>query len=251
MQPFDRGIFDKRYADVIEPAIRNAGLEPYRVDRDPAASIPIKDIEEGIRAAEICLAEITIDNPNVWFELGYAIAVDKDVVLVCSDERKERFPFDIQHRAIITYKTESPSDFEVLKSSITKRIKALIAKEKSINSVATLPVLQTTEGLSSHEMVALVAVAVGAEVPGTGTSAFSVKADCERAGYTQIAITLALRSLIKREFIETSFDVDYRGEQYSTFVATPRGLDWLEANKDKLVLQRKIEPDVMDDDLPF
>jgi len=36
MQPFDGGDFDSRYEDVIAAAIREAGLEPYRVDRDPS-----------------------------------------------------------------------------------------------------------------------------------------------------------------------------------------------------------------------
>ncbi len=30
IQPFDRDKFDKRFDDVFEPAIRSAGLEPYR-----------------------------------------------------------------------------------------------------------------------------------------------------------------------------------------------------------------------------
>jgi hypothetical protein len=64
MQPFDAGVFDKRFDDVFSPAILEAGLEPYRVDRDPAVNIPIDDIEAGIRKSEICLAEITTDNPN-------------------------------------------------------------------------------------------------------------------------------------------------------------------------------------------
>ena len=34
IQPFDGGQrYDKRYEDVFEPAIRDAGLEPYRMDR--------------------------------------------------------------------------------------------------------------------------------------------------------------------------------------------------------------------------
>jgi len=66
MQPFDGGVFDKRYDDVFAPAIIDTGLEPYRVDRDPGVSIPIHDIETGIRKSDICLAEITTDNPNVW-----------------------------------------------------------------------------------------------------------------------------------------------------------------------------------------
>ncbi|MFI5167751.1 MAG: hypothetical protein ACHQQS_14125 [Thermoanaerobaculales bacterium] len=251
MQPFDRGTFDKRYVDVFEPAIREAGLDPYRVDRDPEASIPIKEIEDGIRAAEVCFAEITTDNPNVWFELGYAIAVGKDVALVCSEQRKSTFPFDVQHRAIITYKTESTSDFAELKKAIVERITALRAREKRIDALASLPVLAPTEGLSDHEIVALVTVAVGSNVPGGSVSAWSVKHDCEGAGYTQIAVTLALRSLLRRELIETSFEPDERGEPYAVYSASPTGLDWLEANRDRLVLRRRPRGKTPNDEVPF
>ena len=50
MQPFDNGEYDKRYDDVIAPAIDDCDLEPYRVDRDPSVSIPIEEIETGIIA---------------------------------------------------------------------------------------------------------------------------------------------------------------------------------------------------------
>lgn len=251
IQPFDRGVYDKRYGDVFEPAIREAGLEPYRVDRDPATSIPIRDIEDGIRAAEVCFAEISTDNPNVWFELGYAIAVGKDVVLVCSDERTARFPFDVQHRAIITYRTESSSDFDELKGAITRRIVALRAKEKSLDALAETPVLTPTEGLSDHQIVALLSVAVGADVPGGSVSAFWVKRNCERAGYTEIAATLALRSLLRGKYIEMSSDLDERGEPFPTYTATERGLDWLEANQGRLMLRRKGQQKRSDDNVPF
>lgn len=65
IQPFDDGPFDKRYEDILAPAVSAAGLEPYRVDRDPRVSIPIDEIEAGIRSSDICLAEITTDNPNL------------------------------------------------------------------------------------------------------------------------------------------------------------------------------------------
>ncbi len=79
-----------------------------------------------IAESAFCFAEITTDNPNVWYELGYAFACEKDVVMVCSDERQAgKFPFDIQHRHIITYKTSSTSDFNALADTITRKIKAL------------------------------------------------------------------------------------------------------------------------------
>lgn len=88
IQPFDKGgPFDKRYRDVLIPAIKNADLEHYRVDEDPGTTVLIDDIETGIRNSEICLADITNNNPNIWYEVGFAIASDKPVVMVCANPR--------------------------------------------------------------------------------------------------------------------------------------------------------------------
>lgn len=95
IQPFDKDKYDSRYEDIFEPVIKECELDPYRVDRDPSVNIPIEEVESGIKNARICFAEISTNNPNVWFELGYAIACQKEVVLICSDERNEKFPFDI------------------------------------------------------------------------------------------------------------------------------------------------------------
>ena len=130
MQPFDGDVYDKRYEDVFAPGIREAGLEPYRVDRDPGVSVPIDNIESGIRNAQICFAEITTDNPNVWFELGFAIAASREVALVCSEKRTSYFPFDVQHRNIIKYRTGAPQDFAELQRKITERITALLKKQE-------------------------------------------------------------------------------------------------------------------------
>ncbi len=136
IQPYDKGTFDKRYQDVVAPAIRDAGLEPYRVDQDPSADILIDDIENGIRHARLCLAEITTNNPNIWYELGFALASGKSVVLICSEERNERFPFDVQHRHILQYKTESSSDFQILGAKIVERMQALLQKEDQFQIIS-------------------------------------------------------------------------------------------------------------------
>lgn len=111
IQPFDNGKFDRRYSDIIRPAVESCGFNAYRVDEDYEVEIPINTIEEKIKGACFVIAEITTDNPNVWFELGYALAHSKLVILMCSDERKSGFPFDIRHRNILTYHTDSTSDF--------------------------------------------------------------------------------------------------------------------------------------------
>lgn len=252
IQPFDRGPFDKRYDDVFAPAIVDAMIEPYRVDRDAGVTIPIDEIETGIRSAEVCLAEITTDNPNVWFELGFAIAVPKDVVLVCGDARQTPFPFDVQHRRIITYKTEAPQDFIKLKQDITERIAAILRKQVEINQVSQFSPLRETEGLSSHEVVALVSVMQNTFVTQEGVSAWQIKDDLNKAGFTDIAISLALRSLKKKALIWTDTATDRNGDPYTVYLATNHGEEWLLTNQDKLVLRRDRKPGAADeDDVPF
>jgi nucleoside 2-deoxyribosyltransferase len=133
IQPFDNGQFDKRCKDVFIPAINNAGLEPYRVDQDISATVLIETIEREIKSAAVCLADISTDNPNVWYELGFALALAKPVVIVCEKQRK-KFPFDIQHRAIIQYAAESSSDFENLKQKITDKIQAFLNSSSKTDS---------------------------------------------------------------------------------------------------------------------
>lgn len=239
IQPFDGGVYDKRYDDVFAPAIKKAGLEPYRVDRDPSVSIPIVDIEKGIQDSDICLAEISTDNPNVWFELGFAIAVQKEVVLVCSSERTSRFPFDVQHRNIIRYTSESSSDFNTLENAIAERAKALLRKEKQIAKIAASSPLADTEGLSQHEIAALATVMQNQFAAEDSVSAYTVRDDMRKAGFTDVAVSLALRLLSRKHFVNSELAYDINGEQYAVYRVNEKGEDWLFTNMDKLVLKSK------------
>ncbi|MFD2933897.1 3'-5' exonuclease family protein [Spirosoma flavum] len=61
IQPFDNDKFDKKFADIFEPAIIKAGFDAYRIDKDLSVRIPIDEIEKGISESAICFAEITAD----------------------------------------------------------------------------------------------------------------------------------------------------------------------------------------------
>ena len=249
IQPFDKDTFDKRYEDVFEPAIRAAGFEPYRVDRDPSASIPIEEIETGIGNAQVCFAEITTDNPNVWFELGFAIASRKPVCLVCSTERQSKFPFDVQHRKIIPYDVRSKSDFEELGKKITERLKAIVAKQEQLESVARASPIQPTEGLSAHEMVALTLVFQS----DGGIAPYQLGQEMENAGFTKLAASLAAAQLHRKGFIVEGTATTYEGDDYRVYQPSSHGIDWLLANQDRLVLRRNSGQgqQITDQDIPF
>ena len=248
IQPFDGGPFDKRYDDVFVPAISAANLEAYRVDRDPSASIPMEEVEKGIREADACLADISEPNPNVWFELGFAIAAGKPVVLVCLEKPDRPFPFDIQHRTIITYKTESARDFENLKGKITERLTASLRKEGRLGKLAEASVVADIAGLSSLEMVALATLAENADSPDSWASPHAIRHDMEKQGFTKLAVTLGLGTLLRKKMINRVKGESMDGYPYEGYAITESGMAWLISNQDRLVLRR--EP-LTEDDIPF
>jgi len=257
IQPFDGGPFDKRFEDVVAPAIRAAGLEPYRVDQDPGVVVPIDEIEQGIRAAAACVADITTINPNVWFELGYAIAAGKPVLLLAVDEPNKRFPFDIQHRHVIRYKTDSSRDFDALRAELKSRLRAVLDKEEKLERVVTSPSVADVKGLAQHELVALVAVAENLDNPTDRVPATAIRSDMERAGFNRIAVTLGSTVLVREGLAEYHDESDYNGNPYSTYSLTDAGMNWLLQNREALALRRPAKVKVNlkrrenEDEVPF
>lgn len=251
IQPFDSGKYDKRYQGIYKPAIEAAGLEPYRVDNDAGVLVPIDAIEKGIKQSAICLADITEDNPNVWYELGYAFASDRPVVMVCSDDRPgKKYPFDIQHRSIIPYMADAPSDFDKLRDSLTAKLKAISERSEVLDQIAVSTPMATIEGLTAIETLVLAVVAGEASMPEHAVSVFGAKHDAERAGITSMGFNLALRKLTTKKFVRLEDMLDERAdESYKGLAVTDFGWQWIEANESRFVLHRQDKK--KDDSIPF
>lgn len=252
IQPFDKDRFDTRYNDIFKPAIETCKLNSYRIDNDPSVSIPIEEIEKNIRNSIVCFAEITTDNPNVWYELGYAIACNKEVVMVCSDERKNDFPFDVRHRNIIKYKTRSTTDYEQLKDNIIKRIQAILKKQSSFQQLSQSSI-KKTEGLSNHEITALVSIMSNQYSDDECVWQSTLVNDMNKNGYNQLAVSISIRELQANGLIDIGSEPDINGNFETYFRITGRGQNWIIDNEDKLSL--KIEDSEesvqIDEDIPF
>lgn len=252
IQPFDSGKFDKRYEDVYKPAIEAAGLEAYRVDKDPSVSIPIDSIEDGIKLAAVCLADITADNPNVWYELGYAFAAGRPVIMVCSEERTgKKYPFDIQHRSIIPYSADSPSDFTKLKESLTARIIALVKKDETLQKLSESDPVAPVEGLTQAEILVLAVIAGSSFLPSNAVGVYGAKRDAERAGVTNVGFNIGIRRLQAKNFVEiTELWDEQSGDMYDAIRLTENGWSWIEANETLFILHRPtVESQVQE--IPF
>lgn len=106
VMPF-AGAIGGYFQHVYEPAIKKAGLKAVRADADIFGTGKIIDqIWSGINSAKVLVAELTTKNPNVFYELGLAHALNKPVVLVSSNE--EDVPFDLRHIRVIYYDVSDP-----------------------------------------------------------------------------------------------------------------------------------------------
>lgn len=228
----------------FSPAIKLAGLEPYRVDKDPGVEIPINDIEKGIREASVCLADISTDNPNVWFELGYAISANKPVVLVCSRERTGKFPFDVQHRSIITYDSESRSDFDALETKIKDKILATIEKAETLQAISSNQDLAPIEGLSQQELIVIASIAGNVNYPSEIVVVDTLRNDVIGSGFTRIAFSLGLKALTGKGFVKYDRYEDFNAEWYG-YKLTDEGWAWVMKNQAKFAIRAAPErPDV-------
>ena len=253
MQPFDNGNkFDKRYFDIYEPAIHAAGLYAYRIDKDPSVRKIVDDIEDKIKNSQICLADISIDNPNVWYELGYAYASGKDVVMVC-DNTRNKFPFDIQHRSIIPYKTDSTSDFTELSGKITEKINSYLSTKKTSEEIIRTP-LKETEGFQPFEMT-LMALMIGNQIIDEQcVSVYSLTEQMEKTGYTSTATSIGLKLLKRKGVITTFWEQDWNDKDYPACKLTEKGIEFILNNVDRFNLSiapKTLPTTPSNNDLPF
>ena len=86
--------FNEIYEEVIKSVCSEFGIEPHRGDETYGPGLIIADVIREIRNSEFVIAEITPANPNVYFEIGYAYAINKPTILL-ADSNLEKLPFDI------------------------------------------------------------------------------------------------------------------------------------------------------------
>jgi hypothetical protein len=93
--------YDALYRRVIRPKAKAMGFEIERIDEVKQPGIIFQDIQERIQDATVVIAEITAPNQNVFYEVGYAHALNKPTILLA--QRGKELPFDIRSYRVIFY----------------------------------------------------------------------------------------------------------------------------------------------------
>ena len=95
----------KQYTEQAFP-----GLSVVRGDDQPLTVPLLLKIGDFIRQADVVVADCSGRNPNVFYELGMAHALDKPVVLITGDP-VEQAPTDIRAFEFISYAALEPDKF--------------------------------------------------------------------------------------------------------------------------------------------
>lgn len=256
---FDGGSFDKRYQETVRPALVSAGADPQRADQILGLQPIIQKIEQAIRQASICIAEVSTDNPNVWLELGYALALDRPTVILCDKGIRQHLPFDVQHRPVIFYSTDSKSGYEELERKIIAEVKNQLRARSRLESAPFLQASMTvrdTKDLKGYEIAILAALLALWPAAPNGTAAWEMKNQLARSGYSDVEFGLGISKLIQESYIDQQLVSDGRGgEEYFVYRITPSGISWLHQNEE-LIRQKtnstaSVADDFSDSDIPF
>lgn len=87
--------FDAVYKNLLELALIQAGCEPVRADSETAAGDIRTDMFFELVTADIVVADISMANPNVFYELGVRHGVCSHGVLVVHNSLLSSRPFDV------------------------------------------------------------------------------------------------------------------------------------------------------------
>jgi tetratricopeptide (TPR) repeat protein len=119
--------FNRVYTEYIAPALELAGFEPFRADREIRAGDIITDMFQELLVADLVVADLTVENPNVWYELGVRHALRARGVVIVSGGRVPT-AFDLYTQRKLQYALKDgapdPAHVEADKQKLAEMVRA-------------------------------------------------------------------------------------------------------------------------------
>ncbi|MDX1980271.1 MAG: hypothetical protein SFV51_08380 [Bryobacteraceae bacterium] len=105
--------------DTFQTACKDGKFEAFKIDEhiDTSKQRIVPEIIEAIQQAAFVIADVSEPKPNVYYELGWAQALGKDVIVTAKEGT--RLPFDIYDVPTILYENQK-SLREALKAKIQR-----------------------------------------------------------------------------------------------------------------------------------
>ncbi len=148
--------FDQIYDSAILPALNSFdNIISIREDAELFGGIIHRTMYEKLVCTDIVLADLSNENPNVFYELGVRHAVRPySTILICNNDIEHKIPFDISSLRIVFYKLVdgqlSDTDKQYLSEQIQKRLQMLLNGNPATDSplyelIPGFPKIDTTK----------------------------------------------------------------------------------------------------------
>jgi len=111
------------WLDGLEPAIRDAGYNPLRIDRKEHTRKIDDEIVAEIRRSKFLVVDLTGQRQSVYFEAGFALGLGITVIWTCRQDEIADLHFDIRQYNCIAW-----TDPTELKEPLTNRIRAVFGQ---------------------------------------------------------------------------------------------------------------------------
>lgn len=118
------------YSEVIKQICDEQGLKVFRIDEQEGPGIIISDINKAIIEAKVIIADISSDNPNVFYEVGYAHAFYKPTILIA--EKGRELPFDVSPFRVLFYENTIIGKRK-LEEGLSQHINAILSEKITQN----------------------------------------------------------------------------------------------------------------------
>lgn len=94
--------YDDVYFVAMAPAADSVAAVCKRIDQEKFAGDIVEEIERSIRAAKVVIADLSEAKSNVLYETGFAHALGKPTIHICSTSL-DQLPFDVRNWNTIKY----------------------------------------------------------------------------------------------------------------------------------------------------
>jgi hypothetical protein len=101
IMPFGNRDLEDLYNEFILPVLDTCELECARGDDIFGSNVVMEDVRAAIANADLVIADLSGQNPNVFYEVGIAHTLGKPVLLL--SQSVDDVPFDLRHRRVLPY----------------------------------------------------------------------------------------------------------------------------------------------------
>lgn len=160
---------------ILKPLCEECGFHVMRVDESNTGDSITKNIIEHLTQDDLVIADLSEQNPNAFYELGYRTALGKPTIQIKAKD--EPLPFDVSSIQTFDYNINDIPDTEKFKERIKKTIESF-----NFNSTQDVVTKDTTQNFNASILQELYRIqdmlsGIDNKLQSTDTTTVSILAD--------------------------------------------------------------------------